>query len=104
MTDRLTRMIAFAVTIKVGKEYLFHGPSPIVRVTDKRVWIEVNYADEYPQNLFVMVTDGTDNEYDEDGNKIISVPIEYCTFHTAEEYNTICCRIDADERMLANAY
>lgn len=104
MVDQMTRRMSFAVTVRVDGQYLFHGAQPIIHTTDKRVWVEVSYANEYPQDLFTTVTDGIEpSGYDDDGNKIISVPIEYCTFYTAEEYDMICRCIDADERLLGYA-
>ena len=51
-------------------------PVPILHHTGKHVWIPAIYSDDFPEDV-VQVGDGRDNGYDQDGNKVVSVPVRY---------------------------
>ena len=90
------------VTVKKDQEFLFNGPVQVVHDTGDRVWGGATYADELPDEV-VQVGDGLNNGYDYNGNKIVSVPAEWCTFMDDEEAHNIALLIQADEQLLSYA-
>jgi len=81
-------------------KWLFDGhPVEIIHDTGSRVWVGSSYADELPEGV-VPVGDGLTNGYDLDGGRIVSLPVEWCTFLSAEEAENIEKMIEADERLM----
>jgi len=79
------------------------GPRPIVLHTGPRVWVSGCAFDPLAADGVVQVGDGTSAAFDEDGNCVLSVPAEWCVYHTDEEAQGIEQCLDADERLLAYA-
>jgi hypothetical protein len=81
----------------------FEGPLPIVWHTGTHVWVVCSYADTLPADV-VQVGDGRSNSYDEDGDRIVSVPVSYVTsYYTDDEAAGIQECMDIDARLLAYA-
>lgn len=79
---------------------MFSGlPQPLIHDTGDRVWVGCDYSEDLPDGV-VQVGDGLNNGYDVQGNKIISVPVEWCTFISEEEAESILQCRDADEQLL----
>lgn len=74
----------------------------IVLHTGDRVWIAASYLDTIKGA--VQVSDGLTNGYDQDGQRILSVPeTAVLRYLDNEEYDQICQARDADERLLSYA-
>jgi hypothetical protein len=78
------------------------GTFSIVMVTGERVWFNGSYSNELFPGV-VKVGDGLTNGFDPDGNCILSVPMEWCTFYTEKEALDIEACIDADRTLLSYA-
>jgi hypothetical protein len=78
------------------------GTFSIVMVTGERVWFNGSYSNELFPGV-VKVSDGISLGFDPDGNCILSVPMEWCTFYTEEEAGDIEACIDADRKLLRYA-
>lgn len=78
------------------------GLRGIVLVPGLRVWIEASYND-VPPSTSIPVGDGTNDGYDQMGNRILSVPIDLCTFYTADEAQQIWDAEYADAQLLRYA-
>lgn len=86
-----------------GETFLFEGtPREIVLDTGKYVWVHSSYCDELPPEV-KQVGDGRDNGWSHEGNRIVSVPAEWCTFHSPEEAENIERMIEADQQLLRYA-
>jgi hypothetical protein len=66
------------------------------------VWVHASYADDMPPGA-VQVGDGRSPGYSVSGERIISVPSDWCTFHTDEEATAIMQAQDADDKLLSYA-
>lgn len=66
------------------------------------VWVHASYADALPEGA-VQVGDGRSPGYSFGGERIISVPAEWCAFYTDAEAEGIQQMKDADDRLLSYA-
>lgn len=80
----------------------WEGPSEILLHTGKHVWIHTCYSAEGHPDV-KRVGDGRDSGYSQEGDCILSVPAEWCTFYTNEEADGIAQCIAADADLLAYA-
>jgi hypothetical protein len=103
MTVDMHRVMASFVSVKYRKDYLFHGPMPIVLDTGDYVWIGATYSDENDAIGIKRVGDTRSSGYDINGGCVLSVPAEWCTFHSDEEAHQIMECMKADEDLLAQA-
>lgn len=78
------------------------GPHMVIHDTGRKAWIFVTHAEELDPEIR-PVGDGTDNGYSTDGDRIVSVPVEWCSFITESEALSIVECMAIDESMLANA-
>lgn len=86
-----------------GRQLSFDGrPMDIVLDIGTYVWVAASYADNLPEGA-VQVGDGRSSGYTQDGNRIISVPADWCTFYTDAEAEGIHMAMDADEQLLSYA-
>jgi hypothetical protein len=78
------------------------GPRHVVLDTGAYVWVDGSYSDELPEGV-KRITDGRSEGYSGNGDCLLSVPADWCTFYSAAEADSIeqCTQADAD--MLANA-
>jgi hypothetical protein len=67
-----------------------------------RVWIPGSWDDEIEGA--VQVGDGLTNGYDQQGCRILSVPVALCKFYSEDEARDIIACMDADETLLAYAH
>lgn len=74
-------------------------PRPIAHKTTARTWVLVEFSEKLPA-AGVMVSDGLGQDYDADGNRLVSVPDNLCRFYDEEEAGAIEACIDADEQLL----
>jgi hypothetical protein len=74
-------------------------PFEILLHTGNRVWIHGSYAHARTAEI-TIVSDGSPDAFDRDGNCIFSVPADWCNYYTEEEAGQIMEAIDADERLL----
>lgn len=80
------------------------GPQEIVLHTGKHVWVGGCYAMQgHPAVLQVGIGGPASTAYDEDGNCILAVPVEWCEFFTPVEAEGIAQMMDCDERLLSHA-
>jgi hypothetical protein len=78
-------------------------PIDIVLHVGTHVWVSASYADETPAGV-VRVGDSRSNGYDEDGNCILSVPVEMVKeYFDEEEVSDIVQAVFADEKLLTYA-
>jgi hypothetical protein len=85
------------------EESMFEGrPVRVILDVSDRVWVSGSYADELPTGA-VQVGDGLTNGYDFHGERIISVPAEWCTFIDEETAYTIDMCMHEDEKLLMYA-
>jgi hypothetical protein len=86
-----------------GRELAFDGRLlEIALDAGPHVWVHASYADDMPPGA-IQVGDGRSPGYSLDGARIISVPAEWCTFHTDEEATDIMKAQEADDRLLSYA-
>jgi hypothetical protein len=74
-------------------------PVAMVLHLGSRVWIIATYSDELSDSI--QVGDGVTDGYDEDGNRILSIPAEHCRYMTAAEAELLVELIALDDAMLA---
>lgn len=92
--DRVSGLLDW-VTVKG----MFEGrPTAVIHDTGQRVWLLANYADDLPERV-VVITDGYGDGYDQNGNKLVSVPAEWCSFIDSDEAHNINMCMDADEEL-----
>jgi len=79
-------------------------PFDIVLHTGKHVWISANYAYQGHADLIQVGIGGpTSTAYDEDGNCILAVPVEWCAeYLTPEDAEQIEMARAADEDAYGN--
>lgn len=78
------------------------GTFPIVLHTGGRVWIGGSYSHALTDEI-ARVGDGYGNGYDEDGNCLLSIPADWCSFYDEDEAEGIERCLDADARLLSYA-
>ncbi|MGE5510364.1 MAG: hypothetical protein ACM31O_03820 [Bacteroidota bacterium] len=76
-------------------------PRRIVLDLGARVWVESYWIDELPAGA-VQVGDTLTTGYDEDGRRIVSVPVAWCSFRTQGEADSIMQMLAADAQMLSH--
>ena len=97
--ERSTGLYSHVVVRTPDDGWLFDGhPVLVVHDTSDRVWIGCSYADDLPSEV-KPVGDTLNNGYDVVGNRIVSVPAEWCTFVSDEDAENIESCIDADDRL-----
>jgi hypothetical protein len=83
----------------------WNGPMQIVLHTGKYVWIAAFYSHEstaYPE--IKRVGDCRDAGYDQDGNCVLSIPVEWVDeYYTNEEADEIAAAMCADAELLSYA-
>ena len=83
--------------------YLYHGPCNLLIHTGDYVWISACYAMEMPEGV-KQVTDGRTTGFDQQGNCIYSIPVEWVArYMDDEEMDQVIRAIDDDERLLRYA-
>lgn len=77
------------------------GPQGILLHTDTRVWIAGSYC-MIGHSDVKQIGDGGVG-FDEDGNCILSVPVEWCSYMTVEEAEHEVQMMDIDSQLLSYA-
>ncbi len=78
-------------------------PLDIIHAPGDRVWVAVSYADTIPDSA-LPVGDGLGDGFDQDGQRLISLPQSVCKFLTHPEAEQIMEAQAADARLLAYAH
>lgn len=90
-------------TVPGAKSWMFDGrPARMLLDVGEFVWVSASYADEMPDGV-VQVGDGRSTGYDTNGDRILSIPVGWCKFHSEEDAENIMRAIAADERLLSYA-
>ena len=82
--------------------FVFEGPVEVVLDQGDFVFVMASCFDELPPEC-LQVSDGRCKGVDYNGNRIVSVPAEWCWFYSAEEAQGIDECIEADARLLSYA-
>lgn len=95
--DDIGRMHMFDwVMVQREAEQILEGPRQIIHDTGHRVWVWVNYSETSDLPVEIgTVTDGTDEGWDINGNRIMSIPADWCTFIDEDEAVAILKMKDA---------
>jgi hypothetical protein len=101
-TDVKRHFEATHVIIKCPEDEKSIGIYAIALDVGPHVWVHMTYMDLLPEGM-VQVGDSRSPGYSIHGNRIVSVPAEWCTFLTAGEAEGIDQMRQVDEQMLANA-
>jgi hypothetical protein len=90
--------------ILIEKATFDNRPLEIVHAPKGRVWVWLSYADKLPPEA-VRVGDGLNDGYDEEGNFLVSLPIDMddTMFLTDEDVESLWAMMDADAFLLACA-
>lgn len=90
-------------TDKDGDKYFNEsGPVEIAHDCGSRIWFWGSYCDHLPDGA-IQVGDGQCTGYDQQGNRLISIPEEWCRFITEEEAHTAIACMAEDEKLLGYA-
>jgi hypothetical protein len=93
---------ADAVLLAIDRAMMWRHPLEIVLHTGAFVWIGGDYSMVGIEGI-VQVGDARSNGYDRDGNCILSIPAEWCSYYTEEEANNIAELISIDDQLLRYA-
>ena len=80
------------------------GPHFVIQDVGTRVWIYAHHDDELDPEI-KLVTDGVSNGMDQMGYRLVSVPVEWCTFITEADATEIdeCMSINSQLESYAKA-